>query len=48
MDETLPDDKAITVPVPAVDLTVENRFRTLNVADISHFVVQYVKLRVEW
>ncbi|RDH31153.1 hypothetical protein BDQ94DRAFT_160744 [Aspergillus welwitschiae] len=41
MDETLPDDKAITVPVPAVDLTVENRFQALNVADISHFVVQY-------
>lgn len=48
MDETLPDNKAITVPIPAVDLTVENRFRTLNVADISHIVVQYVKFRVEW
>ncbi|KAL3262233.1 hypothetical protein ABHI18_002954 [Aspergillus niger] len=47
MDETLPDDKAITVPVPAVDLTVENRFRTLNVADISHFVVQLSDKRLD-
>ncbi|GLA00044.1 hypothetical protein AnigIFM60653_007111 [Aspergillus niger] len=47
MDETLPDDKAITVPVPAVDLTVENRFQALNVADISHFVVQLSDKRLD-
>lgn len=40
MDETLPDDKAITVPIPAVNLTVEDRFRNLVVSDISHVVVQ--------
>ena len=40
MDETLSDDRAILAPAPTVDLTVEDRFRTLKTADISHVVVQ--------
>lgn len=40
MDETLPDDKAITVPVPTVDVTTEDRYKYVLTADISHFVVQ--------
>ncbi|KAL4939674.1 hypothetical protein BDV06DRAFT_214096 [Aspergillus oleicola] len=35
MDSTLPDDEAITVPVPIVELVVKDRFRTFNnVVDI--------------
>lgn len=37
---TLPDDKAITAPVPPVDVTVEDRFKAFPVEDITHIVVQ--------
>ncbi|KAI9375217.1 hypothetical protein BJX61DRAFT_494762 [Aspergillus egyptiacus] len=47
MDETLPDDRAITVPVPTVDLAVEDRFRTSNTAEISHVVVQLSDKRLD-
>ncbi|EPS34446.1 hypothetical protein PDE_09410 [Penicillium oxalicum 114-2] len=47
MDETLPDDRAILAPVPTVDLTVEDRFRTLKTADISHVVVQLSDKRLD-
>lgn len=40
MDETLPDDKAITVPVPIIDVTTEDRHKLVLAADISHFVIQ--------
>ena len=40
MDETLPDHKAITVPVPTVNLATEDRFKASAVADICHVVVQ--------
>jgi hypothetical protein len=40
MDDTLPDDKAITAPVPPVDVTVEDRFKAFPVEDITHIVVQ--------
>ena len=40
MDETLPDDKAITAPVPIVDVTTEDRHKSLLAADINYFVVQ--------
>ncbi|KAJ5591925.1 uncharacterized protein N7459_002294 [Penicillium hispanicum] len=40
MDETLPDDKAITAPVPTVNVTTEDRHKSVLAADISHFVVQ--------
>jgi hypothetical protein len=40
MDDTLPDDKAITAPVPPVDVTVEDRFKAFPVDDITHIVVQ--------
>lgn len=39
MDETLPDSEAITVPVPSVNVTAEDRYMA-PVADISHVVVQ--------
>ncbi|KAJ5824595.1 hypothetical protein N7447_006935 [Penicillium robsamsonii] len=38
MDETLPDDQAITVPVPSVEITVEDQFKALLLKDITHFV----------
>ncbi|KAL5356156.1 hypothetical protein BJX96DRAFT_142384 [Aspergillus floccosus] len=47
MDKTLPDDKAITVPVPTIDLTVEARFQNLPVADISHVVIQLSDKRLD-
>lgn len=40
MDETLPDSKAITVPVPLVNVAVEDRYKAFPLADISHVVVQ--------
>lgn len=40
MDRSLPDDKAITVPVPIVDVTAEAQSESLVAADITHFVVQ--------
>lgn len=40
MDETLPDTKAIIAPVPKVDVTREDRHKSILAADISHFVVQ--------
>lgn len=40
MDETLPDSKAITVPVPIVNVAAEDRYKAFPVADISHVVVQ--------
>lgn len=40
MDETLPDSKAITVPVPSVNVVAEDRCKAFLVADISHVVVQ--------
>lgn len=40
MDESLPDDKAITVPVPVVDVTTEARNRALPTTNVTHFVVQ--------
>ena len=42
MDESMPDDKAITVPVPAVDVTSEARNQALPASNITHFVVQEV------
>ncbi|RAL01111.1 uncharacterized protein BO80DRAFT_455224 [Aspergillus ibericus CBS 121593] len=47
MDETLPDDRAITVPVPAVNLTVEDRFQNFEVSEISHVVVQLSDKRLD-
>lgn len=44
MAETLPDHKAITVPVPTVNLATEDRFKALPVAEICHVVVQWVSL----
>lgn len=41
MDETLPDNRAITAPVPTVDVTAEVRNQGLEAGAISHFVVQY-------
>lgn len=40
MDKTLPDDRAITALIPPVDLVIEDRFRTLQIVDIGHVVVQ--------
>ncbi|KAJ5629787.1 hypothetical protein N7528_003444 [Penicillium herquei] len=40
MDETLPGNEAITVPVPTAVVTTEDRHNTFPIADISHFVVQ--------
>lgn len=40
MDISLPDDKAITVPVPTIDVTTEDRHKSVPAADISHLVVQ--------
>lgn len=40
MDETLPDREAITVPIPTIDVTTEDRNKATPAADISHFVVQ--------
>lgn len=41
MDPTLPDHRAITVPVPTADITAEVQNQGLEAAAISHFVVQY-------
>ncbi|KAH0558682.1 hypothetical protein GP486_004665, partial [Trichoglossum hirsutum] len=43
MDETLPDRDAITVPVPTVDLTTEDRLST---TDITHIVIQLADRRL--
>ncbi|KID93350.1 hypothetical protein MAJ_10688, partial [Metarhizium majus ARSEF 297] len=40
MDETLPDNRAITAPVPTVDITAEVRNQGLEAAAISHFRFQ--------
>jgi hypothetical protein len=40
MDDTLPDSQAILTPVPTFILAVEDQYKALSVADISHFVVQ--------
>ncbi|RAK95543.1 uncharacterized protein BO80DRAFT_450116 [Aspergillus ibericus CBS 121593] len=40
MDPTLPNSKAITVPVPTITLTSEDQHKTIPVTDITHFVVQ--------
>jgi hypothetical protein len=40
MDETLPDYRAITVPVPKVNVAAEDQYKALPVAEISHVVVQ--------
>jgi hypothetical protein len=40
MDETLPDRDAITVPVPTVDMTTEDRLFALSTTDITHIVIQ--------
>ncbi|KAH0601153.1 hypothetical protein MHUMG1_00025 [Metarhizium humberi] len=40
MDETLPDHRAITVPVPTADIIAEVQNQGLEAAAISHFVVQ--------
>lgn len=40
MDETLPDSKAIIVPVPMAKVAAEDRYEAFQVANISHFVVQ--------
>lgn len=41
MDPTLPDHRAITVPVPTADIIAEVQNQGLEAAAISHFVVQY-------
>lgn len=40
MDKTLPDNKAITVPVPIVSVTSEDQYKAFPLANISHVVVQ--------
>ncbi|KAJ5272587.1 hypothetical protein N7478_007712 [Penicillium angulare] len=40
MDDTLPDHTSITVPVPVAEITSEERFKAIPVAEITHFVVQ--------
>ncbi|KAL4802040.1 hypothetical protein BDV18DRAFT_164548 [Aspergillus unguis] len=47
MDKTLPDDRAILAPVPTVELTVEDRFRTVKTSDVSHVVVQLSDTRMD-
>ena len=40
MNETLPDHKAITTPVPTIEVTTEDQHKFIGVADITRFVVQ--------
>ncbi|KAE8401950.1 hypothetical protein BDV37DRAFT_285210 [Aspergillus pseudonomiae] len=47
MDEALPDNEAITVPVLLAEVTAEERSRTFPVADITHFVVQRSDRRLD-
>ncbi|KAJ5257686.1 hypothetical protein N7524_009242 [Penicillium chrysogenum] len=47
MDETLPDSKAITAPVPIVDVATEDRHKSVLAADITHFVVQLSDKRLD-
>ncbi|KAJ5800867.1 uncharacterized protein N7518_002935 [Penicillium psychrosexuale] len=47
MDETLPDHQAITVPVPSVNITVEDKFKSFLLSDITHVVVQLSDKRLD-
>ncbi|KAF2468563.1 uncharacterized protein BDR25DRAFT_290316 [Lindgomyces ingoldianus] len=47
MDETLPDCDAITVPVPSVSITTEDRFIALSKTDITHIVIQLTDRRLD-
>ncbi|PLB43291.1 hypothetical protein P170DRAFT_481240 [Aspergillus steynii IBT 23096] len=47
MDETLPDDKAITAPVPIVYMAVEDQYKSVQAADLTHFVVQLSYKRLD-
>ncbi|KAK8917136.1 hypothetical protein H634G_09251 [Metarhizium anisopliae BRIP 53293] len=47
MDQTLPDHRAITVPVPTADITAEVQNQGLEAAAISHFVVQRFNLLMQ-
>ncbi|OOF94943.1 hypothetical protein ASPCADRAFT_208590, partial [Aspergillus carbonarius ITEM 5010] len=39
MDPSLPDSQAITAPIPPISITVEERFKSIDIETITHVVV---------